>query len=172
VTDVDADKRAIAEVLGRYCRAWDRGDVKLALTLWHPDGTAQYPGEETVPVATMIPQRLLARRKLGVTTSHQVTNMVIVVRGDLAVSEAYGTAWLVEPASGGRVVQHHYLCRYLDRWSRRGGRWAIDHRRVLLDASTVQTLKVDRGVRAALGQGHMGPQDPSYPHFAALGCEH
>ena len=168
----DEARTAIADALARYCRAWDRCDVELALTVWHPDGTAQYLAEPVAPVASFIPQRLNGRRDLGMVTSHQITSMVVHARGDRAASEAYGTAWTQQRTADGQVKQHHYFHRYLDRWSRRAGVWAIDHRRVILDGYSVQiVVGGDPALDKALGASRSGPDDPSYAHFADFESE-
>lgn len=161
-------RQKIAEAYARYCRAWDRADVALALTVWSPDGTAQYPGEAVRSVSEMIPERLNARRALGMVTSHQVTNMLVEFSGDQAASEAYGTAWTQQRRADGAVVQQHYFCRYLDRWSRRSGRWAIGHRHVILDGFSEQVVTQDGAMLGALGPSTMDASDPSYAHFSAL----
>lgn len=166
VSKADEEARAaISEAHGRYCRAWDRADVPLALSVWHPDGTAQYLAEPVRKVREMVPERLGARAGTGVVTSHQITNMVLVVRDAKARSETYGTAWMHQRVEGGDILQHHYFCRYLDAWSRRGGVWAIDHRRVVLDGYSRQVLQPDPALEAALGVGRMDTKDPSYEHL-------
>lgn len=142
--------------------------MALALTVWHADGTAQYPGEAVRPVAQMIPERLTARQGLGMVTSHQVTNMLVEFSGDHAASEAYGTAWTQQRRPDGTVAQQHYFCRYLDRWSRRQGVWAIDHRQVVLDGFSEQVVTQDPAMLRALGPSSMDTSDPSYAHFAGL----
>lgn len=165
-SSADEDVRtAINEAHGRYCRAWDRGDVPLALSVWHPDGTAQYLAEPVRKVREMVPQRLNARVGTGVVTSHQITNMVLAVREEKARSETYGTAWMQQRLEDGHILQHHYFCRYLDAWSRRAGVWAIDHRRVVLDGYSRQVLQPNPALEAALGVGSMDTKDPSYAHL-------
>ncbi|ATE63582.1 nuclear transport factor 2 family protein [Rhizorhabdus dicambivorans] len=161
-------KRRIRELMELYCRAWDRADIELALSIWHPDGTAQYLTEPVRDVRTMIPERLSARRATQVVTSHQVTNAVIAVEGDRAVSEAYGTAWQQQPGENGAIMQIHFFSRYLDSWSCRDGRWGLDHRRVLLDGHSVSSFEPLPALQAATGLGRMGPDDPSYAHLASL----
>ena len=58
--------------------------------------------------------------------------MVIELDGDHAGSEAYVTATL-RMMRDGKLLQMTVLSRYLDRWSRRQGRWAIDHRIAVMD---------------------------------------
>lgn len=127
------DKQAIAERLHLYCRSFDRMDRELAMTIWHPDGTAHYPEQDSRPFLEMYEVSEAGRRRYA-QTSHQVTSLLVDLRGAEAVSEAYGFARAQEPAVDGRVVEHHWTVRWLDRWSKReDGIWRIDHRRVMLD---------------------------------------
>src|SRR5258708_33862880 len=68
--------------------------------------------------------------------SHQITNILIELDGDRASSEAYFTASLQSEPKHGVITEHLYRGRYLDRWARREGHWAIDHRHVIFDSYT------------------------------------
>ena len=69
--------------------------------------------------------------------SHQITNVLIELDGDRAVSESYVTVVLwTRPDAEGRQSELVGRGRYLDRWERRGGVWAIEHRVHLLDLSS------------------------------------
>ena len=134
-----AAKQEITEALHRYCHAVDRYDRETALAVWHPDGTADY-GEELYqgPVGGLIDW--LWETHAGTTArSHQVTNVLIDLEldADAARSEAYVTVALqhAEPARGEAAVTVA-RARYIDTWSRRNGRWAIDHRRLVIDMSS------------------------------------
>src|SRR5579864_440258 len=89
-------KQAITEVLYRYCRAFDRIDDALARTVWHPDGTCNYANRIGAP--DMLFRDYLgpssATRRSFHSHSHQITNILVDVNGDLARSEAYFTASL------------------------------------------------------------------------------
>ena len=54
-----------------------------------------------------------------------------------AISEAYVTVCLRNEVEPGHVVDIVGRGRYVDRWSRRDGRWAIDHRRYVDDLTNV-----------------------------------
>src|ERR1700722_1393714 len=72
-------KQAITEVLYRYCRAFDRIDDALALTVWHPDGTCNYSNRSGTP--DMLFRDYLGRSSTARTAflnhSHQVANILI-----------------------------------------------------------------------------------------------
>jgi hypothetical protein len=119
-------KQAITEALFSYCHGLDKFDRPLA-NIWHDGGTADYEGifqgtgdgflDWVWPVHQGCDK-----------TSHQVTNMLITIDGDRASSETYVTATL-------RMGDNDVVARgrYLDTWSRREGRWGVDHRRYVDD---------------------------------------
>jgi hypothetical protein len=109
-----------------------------------------------------------------------VTNITIEVDGDRAGSEAYafGTLWNTTP-EGTLVVLTAYG-RYLDKWSRRNGAWAIDHRRFVYDLvyPSTPTVAAD-AARAPLARlaSRRDPsmtaarRDRSDPSYEVLGLE-
>lgn len=146
-------KQEITEVMYRYCRAMDRMDRKLAESIWHSDGTTKFEDAyttgtdgETVHVggfegtAAGFLDYVWPWHEQGfLCHSHQVSNILIEVDGDSASSEAYMTACLrSKPADehGELIVRG----RYLDRWSKREGRWAIDHRLYVGDMTETRTV--------------------------------
>jgi hypothetical protein len=124
-------KQAITEVLHRYCHALDRNDRSAAGTVWHPGGTAQYEGifEGTGEgfLDWVFDVHATFER-----TSHQVTNVLIALDGDRATSETYVTVCLRATATD--IVDRG---RYVDAWSCRDGRWAIDERRFIGDIQQI-----------------------------------
>ena len=97
------NKQAIPELLYRYCRAMDRIDRDLTLSIWHKDGTCNY--SSTNGAADMLFRDYLSgstkARQGFANHSHQITNILIELSGDRAVSEAYFTASLLTvPADG------------------------------------------------------------------------
>jgi len=95
--------------------------------------------------------------------SHQITNVLLEVDGNRAASESYVTVALWQRLAGGGVVEIVGRGRYLDRWSCRDGRWAIDHRRFLSDMQHAVTLSADQAP-----QGQDGRRDRSDPSYAVL----
>ena len=73
--------------------------------------------------------------------SHQITDVLTEVDGDSAASEAYVTVvlWTL-PDVEGKQMEIVGRGRYLDRWSKKGDVWAIDHREHVLDMHTVFEL--------------------------------
>jgi hypothetical protein len=163
-------KQAITEVLYRYCRAFDRMDLDMALTVWHPGGTCNYTsraGTLDIKAVDYFGPSWAHRAKLR-NHSHQVTNILIEVAAEKAVSEACFTASLQAEPENGEILENLYRGRYLDRWSRRDGVWAIDHRQVVFDSYTPITFAVERLKDVPLELSRRDRDDPSYAHFASL----
>jgi SnoaL-like domain len=140
VTDLLA-KQAITEVLYRYCRGLDRMDRDMARSVWHDDGTADY-GEHYQGSGTGFVDWVWQAHAGFERHSHQITNVLIeLLDDDHAVSEAYDTAALRRRTPDGGAVDIISRGRYLDRWSRRDGRWAIDHRISLHDIQTTSEVQ-------------------------------
>lgn len=151
-----ADRMAITEVIYRYCRAMDRIDAGLGYSVWHEDGEADYgaiyrgSGRGFVEWVCGVHRTMRA-------LSHQVSNVLITLDGDRATSESCVTATL-RRQDGERLVQTSAWGRYLDRWSRRGGRWAIDRRIYLHDFDEVREITAT----ATPATGRHDRDDPSY----------
>jgi hypothetical protein len=130
------DKQAIRDVLSRYCRGLDRMDKEMANAVWHPEGTAFYDGIFEGTGHTFIDWVWEAHSAME-RHSHQITNVLIEVNGDEATSESYVTVvlWTL-PDDEGKQQELVGRGRYLDRWERRDGVWAIEHRIHLLDMSS------------------------------------
>ncbi len=148
----------IRDVLSRYCRGLDRMDREMARSVWHPGGTASYLGMFEGTGDGFV-EWVWKSHEAMERHSHQITNVLAEVEGDRAISESYVTAvlWTL-PASDGSRTEITARGRYLDRWSRRDGRWAIDHRIHVLDMQS----------QAPLAAGDVSPEsarDPSDPSF-------
>jgi hypothetical protein len=155
-------REAIRQQLHNYCRAMDRRDDELGHAVWHDDGTADYGAEIFQGLGRDFVDRVSRNHLQRMAHSHQIATIGIEVDGDRAASEAYVTVRL-RSAAGAGFTEELYAGRYLDRWSRRGGRWAIDHRIWVLDFD-----EVDRPVLTRLqGEGRRDSEDPSYAIFEA-----
>jgi len=134
-TDVEAtvrmlaDRQAIHDCLMTYCRAVDRLDRDLLLSVYHEDAVEDhgvFVGDREGFADWVIAFHSRAQHA----TQHVINNHVCELDGDVAHTETYYmfAAMNVEGApltlSGGR---------YIDRFERRGGRWAIALRKVVSD---------------------------------------
>jgi hypothetical protein len=122
------DERAIRETLSRYCRGVDRMDRALTRSCWHEDGSADYRGMFAGGADALLDWMWKLHEQME-THSHQITNVLIELAGDRAVSEAYVTVVLRTKPGRAPARDLWSRGRYVDRWSRRDGRWAIDQRR-------------------------------------------
>jgi hypothetical protein len=161
-------KQEIRDALSRYCRAMDRRDEPLAAATWHPDGTADY-GEGIFTgtgagFATWVTEIHAGFDR----TSHQITNVLCEVRGEHAVSEAYVIVALWStPDESGAVTQVTSRGRYLDRWSLRDGRWAVDERNYIEDFTTYQRFAKET-LGGASARSRRDHDDPSYALLSSL----
>ena len=156
-------KQAIRDQLARYCRGLDRMDKEMAYQVWHPDGTAHYfdmyEGTGRGFVDWVWEAHVPMERH-----SHQITNVLTEVDGNRATSEAYVIVALwSNPADDGSQTQVESRGRYLDRWSKREGRWAIDERLHVVDLQTATPIH-----RANVNkESQRGPGDPSFSFIPA-----
>jgi hypothetical protein len=151
-----ADQLAITAVLYRYCRALDRMDRELALTCWHPGGTDNhaplYSGSAVGFIDWLWPVHAAM-----VVTRHVVSNILINLKGDSAGSECYWTLTL-RILQDGRLFDAQSGGRYLDRFEKIGGMWAIQHRQSIRDWSRVDEVP-------SVG-GHLRLITPNNPEVA------
>lgn len=158
------DERAIRDTLYAYARGVDRMDRPLTRSCWHADGSADYRGMFTGEVDALLDWMWKLHERME-THSHQMTNLRIEVAGERAASETYVTVVLRTGAGRSPARDIFSRGRYVDRWSRRGGRWAIDHRIYLNDWMT--ELPVPAGATSPI-TGRRDADDASYATFAEL----
>jgi hypothetical protein len=133
------DKQQITEALYTYCRAVDRVDRELGYSIWHDDAVVDYGDSIFRGSARGVIDYICDSHLKGVVHSHQITNIIIKLDGDCAFSEAYVT-------SGARIMFGEELKqittrgRYLDRWSRRAGRWGIEKRYFAHDFDEIRSV--------------------------------
>lgn len=120
-------REEIQGVLLRYLRAMDRVDDELGFSIFHDDGTGDYGPTIFSGTGHDLIVWLNEYNRTLVTSHHQMSNVTIEVNGDRAASETYVEATLVREQGDGHIVRH-VNGRYIDKLSRRDGRWAIDHR--------------------------------------------
>jgi len=151
------DKQAITEQLASYCRAVDRLDIPLGHQVFHEDATADYGADLFQGSGRGVIDFICASHPHTVNHSHQISNSAIALNGDEASSETYfhsATRIMAE----GKLIQIPVYGRYLDRWARREGRWAITARKTIFDfdetRDVVHTERHEQGARDRT--------DPSY----------
>jgi ketosteroid isomerase-like protein len=124
-----ADRQAIRDCLATYCRAVDRLDRELLLSVYHEDAVEDhgvFVGDREGFADWVIGFHSRAQHS----TQHVINNHTCELDGNVAHTETYYmfAAMNVEGApltlSGGR---------YIDRFEKRDGRWAIALRKVVSD---------------------------------------
>jgi len=168
-----ADKDEIRDQIYRYCRAIDRMDYDLIQTVWHPDGTIDFsdgsvdpnykPGPPPVPCMKHFEFTWPWRATLH-THSHQATNIMIEVDGDRAGSETTSIT-VLQKLKDGKIEQTMIWGRWLDRWSRRNGRWAIDHRQGVMDCAETREFALAPINDVTKHSSRRDRQDPSYNYL-------
>ena len=154
------DREAITDLIYRYCRAMDRMDAELGYSIWHEDGTADYgvqvfqgSGRDFIDHVNKQHAHLLHH-------SHQMSNIVIELDGNRAGSESYVTATL-RLNRGDGLKQMTVWSRYIDTWSKRDGRWALDHRIAIRDFDEIRAA-------TAMNDHDWGQRDRSDPSYGVL----
>ena len=133
------DKQEIAEALYTYCRAVDRVDRELGYSIWNQGAEVDYGEAIFAGPARGVIDHICDSHLKGLAHSHQIANIVIRLDGDRATSEAYINS-AMRMMDGGQVVQINTRGRYLDRWSRQGGRWGIDRRVFVCDLNEARPV--------------------------------
>jgi hypothetical protein len=158
------DKQEIAEVLYRRARAGDRADAELAHGCYH-EGATERHGMFDGTAAEFIDVVSFTKPKPGSPIKgmmHVITNILCDFADDThAFVESYHVAWCqmtdgTDATIGGR---------YLDKFEKRDGRWAIVHRDVIFDWSRVEpeTEKFwEKHPAKPFLFGERGAEDPLY----------
>jgi hypothetical protein len=157
------DRQSISDLIHIYCRSVDRIDVPLGHGIWHDDATADYGAAYYQGPGRGVIDRICADHAGLLGHAHQIGNILITLDGDRAASEAYCTATL-RMRRGDALMQMMVWSRYVDRWSCRQGRWALDHRIAIRDFDEVRAVQ-------AMSHDNMGRRDRSDPSYMALAFE-
>ncbi len=125
-------REAIRDVMYRYARGADRGDIDLFKSCYWPDatdvhwfwnGNAHDFADYVIPLLREIPN-----------SQHSITNPIIDINGDRAVAECQWYVLHRIPLDDDRFVDQQCEGRYLDVFERRNGEWRILHRQTALEA--------------------------------------
>ncbi len=133
------DRQEIYDVIVRYCRGCDRLDRGMVLSAYHPDALDDHGSFVGPPDAFWDwVQNLHGTYQSA--TQHMIGNHHVEFDGDVAHCETYlsysgmNTTGAPFSAIGGR---------YIDRMEKRGGKWAIAHRKYIVDwvAPSINTIE-------------------------------
>lgn len=156
-------KQAITELLYKYPRALDRLDRELLMSIGHPDAKVAF-GKTEFPNWTAYTDWMMKAHGEMEGNNHRISNILIEVKGDTAVSESTGTATLLVKKEGrDDMYEERWMhSRYLDKWSRRNGKWGLDSRQTVMDYRRVLDVPASV-VKASYVMGaRTGRNDPSY----------
>jgi hypothetical protein len=149
----------IAEVVIRYCRAFDRCDEAMLRSCFHPDATHQH-GSFSGLSSDFCTMGLALVRGVAL-THHQLGPVSIDLAGEVAYTETYFTSYhrLASEPQEDRIMGG----RYVDRLERRGGDWRIAHRHGVNEWLRHEPA-ADRGFfeRPADERGRRDRDDPAY----------
>jgi hypothetical protein len=160
------DKQEITEVLMRYSRAVDRGDVDLLRECYHTDAAEDHGGTFAGSAADYIAKIAPMLPRGGVLT-HAVSNVLIELHGDAARVEAYITTF-ARLKKEGEKFDTLTLARTLDRFECRDQVWRIASRRLTWEwhHEMPMTESWGRGLMApdptVLARGGKKPNDMLY----------
>lgn len=124
------EKEAIKDQIFTYCRALDRIDNELGYTVFAEDSKVDY-GTFKGTGREFFDDMMEQHRKM-ISTHHMMTNMLIKVKGDKAVSETYMYAACKFPGKE-KPYTVEARCRDIDKWEKRDGKWLIVERVVCGD---------------------------------------
>lgn len=125
------DRQDIYDCLMRYCHGIDRLDREMLESVYHPDAVDDHGGYGG-PASGFIDWALDLHIKNQHRTHHSISNHYCELDGDVAHVETY---WAFSAVN--KAPPHHTQLtgRYVDRFERRDGRWAIAARVCLVDTT-------------------------------------
>ena len=164
-----AARQAITEILYLYARGWDRYDEAALRACFHDDSTHAHGAFKGLSQDFVT--RGLESTAAVKSMTHLITNPMIVLKGDHAVSECSYLAHHRRDAADGSGEEDMFVKgRYLDEFEKRDGVWKISHRIGLIDFERV-VPPADKTLKNATPDqlGHRKPDDPLYAMLAAFG---
>lgn len=163
------DREAIRDCLHRYCRGIDRMDEACLRSVYWPDATDRHgPYQGTASGFVEWALEKLQDAPRGV---HNLSNILIDLRGDVAGVESYFHALQADQDEQGQPRETMLMGRYVDRFEKRHGEWRIAKRTVVYDWIRQQPMSASSdeqrfGVRQP--NGARKPQDPLYDMLSGL----
>jgi ketosteroid isomerase-like protein len=115
-----ADRRAILDCIYRYTRGIDRADRGLMLSAYHEDAKDEH-GVANLGADSFVDWAIKWHGEFQTRHQHIVTNHIVELNGDIAHGETYYTFWGINREGPPTLA----FGRYIDRFEKRDGRWAI-----------------------------------------------
>jgi hypothetical protein len=123
------DRQAILDCIHAYCRGVDRFDRELLLSAYHADAIDDH-GIFAGSPSDFADWVFAFHGAQQHATQHIVTNHSCELDGDVAHTETY---WMLAAMNTSGPALSFGGGRYIDRFERRNGRWAIAARKCLID---------------------------------------
>ncbi len=155
-------KDAIRDQIYNYCRALDRIDNELGYTVFAEDSEVNYGPTFPSGTGRAFIDDMLEQHRHMIATHHMMTNILIKVDGDKAVSETYMYAACKMPGKEGKTITVEARCRDIDNWECRDGKWVVVKRIVAGDNTRILSHYRD------LENYNTGRDDKSDPSYAVL----
>lgn len=156
-----SDRQEILDCSHRFCRGINRLDEDLLRSAFHPDAIDDH-GIFTGGVEGFV-EWIRSLYGALASTQHYVTNQSVELDGDVAHAEQY---WFVANVFRGEPGVALRGGRYVDRFERRDGRWAIAARACIIEWNTQGgDLPMDAAAKAmfdAVGASSRDRSDLSY----------
>ncbi len=124
------DRQEIYDCIMRYCRGIDRLDRAMLLSAYHPDAVDDH-GTYVGGVEGFADHVFALHFGMQHFTQHHITNHRCELDGDIAHCESY---YLFRCLNREVPFYCHSSGRYIDRFERRDGKWAIAERICLVEA--------------------------------------
>lgn len=157
-------ERAIERTIHRYCRGIDRLLPEVVRSCFHDDAIDDHGGAPRERDAFI--DWVFALLATYGSTMHLVGNLLVDVgeagSGEVALAETYGVAFHRSPEDEPFEPRRNLITgfRYVDRFERRDGRWAIAHRVATTEWSRVDDLEGRWAFPDTLRRGTRDASDP------------
>jgi len=122
-----ADRQAIRDCLANYSRGVDRLDRELLISVYHEDAIDDH-GVFVGDREAFADWAIAHHSRHQDATQHIITNHTCELDGDVAHTETY---WMMASMNKQGAPLNLSGGRYIDRFERRNGRWAIALRKCL-----------------------------------------
>ncbi len=159
------EREAIRTVLARYCRGADRCDEELLASCYHDDAVDKhgpFEGSAEQFAAWVIDKQ----RTTSIITQHAVSNVVIELDEDRTTAWVESTFRAVHARPANETFAEPFIDtfwgRYIDRFEKRLGRWAIASREVVHDWSERRAAGPNMPNVVTYRSGKKDRADPSY----------
>ena len=157
------DRQEICDCIFSYSRAIDRADRALFESVFHPGATEDL-GRYNGPALGFIDFALELVLTRTNSTHHLVGNVMIeFLDDDLARVESYCNTHHRHQTVKGVVLNRMMTGRFIDRFERRNGKWAIAHRKLLIDQYVELPVEtVDETTLQLITRGRRDREDGLY----------